>query len=248
MSIIQSTAFLKLIIVFNLTFLASTVYSQQENSNEIIAEGASKTKVKPDIATFTLTIEKNDTNENIAIKNLNIEIEDLIKSLNKVGFTDRNIKVSDYEISSSTNDDHKKRYNASNILKVEFALDNKLINAFYNEIQQASIKDLDVSFDTKISDSLEKSTRLRLVQLAINDAKSNANNIAKALDIKIIRVKKVQKYAEALFEQNKIEITKFIPLKTVGDTDVKYNTSFDKFQVEDIDMDEKITIIYEIAK
>jgi uncharacterized protein len=248
MAIIKSTALLNLLIVISFTLLSSTSYSQEKNSNEIIAEGAAKTKVKPDVAAFTLTIEKNDTLESNAIKNLNIETEELIKSLNKIGFTERNIKVSDYAISSSINDEDIKRYMASNTLKVEFLIDNKLIDAFYNEIQQASINDLDVSFDTKISDSLEKVTRLRLVHLAIEDAKINANNIAKALDIKIIRVKSVQKFSEALFEHSRMEPTRFTPPKIVEDTEIRYKTSFDKFQVEEIDMEEKNPIIYEISK
>ena len=39
---------------------------------------------------------------------------------------------------------------------MQFILNNKLIDAFYKELQLNEIKDLDVSFETKLSDSLEK--------------------------------------------------------------------------------------------
>ena len=235
--------------LLSLTFLFSTVYSQTKNDNEIIAEGGSKIKVRPDLAIFTLTVEKRDTVEKNAIKLLNLEIDELVKSLYKIGFTNKTIKISDYDISSSQNDEDKKRYTALNVLKLEFGLDTKLIDALYKEIQEAGLKDLDISFDTKVSDSLEKTTRLKLVQEAITDAKINAQNIAKALDIKLIKVKQVLKYKEGIFgPPPTINQIKFTSPKVVGDTQISYTTSFDKFEVEDVELEEKITIVYEISR
>ncbi|MBZ5857747.1 SIMPL domain-containing protein [Flavihumibacter profundi] len=240
---------LKMTMLLSLTFIFSTVFSQTKNDYEIIAEGGSKIKVRPDLAIFTLTVEKRDTVEKNAIKLLNLEIDELVKSLYKIGFTNKIIKISDYDISSSQNDDEKKRYTASNVLKLEFGLETKLIDALYKEIQEAGLKDLDISFDTKVSDSLEKITRLKLVQEAIVDAKTNAVNIAKALDIKFIRVKQVLKYKDGILgPPQDIHQVKFTPPKIVGDTQISYNTPFDKFEVEDVELEEKITIVYEISK
>ena len=180
---------------------------------------------------------------------LNLEIEILVKSLDKIGFPDRSIKISDYKISSSLDDDKVKKYTASNTLKIQFTLDNKLIDAFYTEIQINKIKDLDVSFETSISDSLEKATRLKLVQMAIEDAKINAVNISKTLSLNLIRIKQVYKENERLTSYaNQIDFVKFTPPKIVGDTDLSFKSSFDKFQVDDVQLEEKITLVYEIAK
>jgi uncharacterized protein len=239
----------KMTMLLSLTFIFSTVFSQNKNGYEIIAEGGSKIKVRPDLAIFTLTVEKRDTVEKNAIKLLNLEIDELVKSLYKIGFTNKIIKISDYDISSSQNDDEKKRYTASNVLKFEFGLETKLIDALYKEIQEAELKDLDISYDTKVSDSLEKITRLKLVQEAIVDAKTNAVNIAKALDIKLIRVKQVLKYKDGILGPPQvIHQVKFTPPKIVGDTQISYNTPFDKFEVEEVELEEKITIVYEISK
>jgi len=238
-------------LLFSLTFLTSTAFSQTKNTGEIIAEGGSKIKVRPDIAIFSLIVEKTDTIEKNAIKYLNIEIDALVNTLYKLGFTNKTIKISDYDVSSNNyrDDNDKKRYTATNSLKLEFILDTKLIDAVYKEIQEAELSDLEISFDTKVSDSLEKKTRILLVQQAIEDAKANANNIAKSLDVKLLRVRQVTKYREGLFNQTmEIDMVKFTPPKVVGDTQIAYNTSFDKFQVEDVELEEKITIVYEIAK
>jgi uncharacterized protein YggE len=133
------------------------------------------------------------------------------------------------------------------VLKVNFRIDHKLIDAFYNEIQQAGIQDLDVSFETILSDSLEKASRLKLVQQVIEDAKINAKNISQTLGVRIGKVKQVHKYGADAPYPEKVEMVKFTPPVIKRDTEVRYNTAFDKFQVEDVELEERITIVYEIA-
>ncbi|MGG9960729.1 SIMPL domain-containing protein [Ferruginibacter sp. SUN106] len=237
------------IILATAALFSNSTFSQNKKSAEITAEGSSKIKVRPDMVTFTLTIEKTDTIEKNVIKILNEEVESLSRSLEKLGFQNKAVKVSDYRISSSFDDDRRqKTYTASNVLKVEFWLDNKLIDAFYNEIQGNNFKDLDINYETGISDSLEKSTRVLLVQSAIENAQANAANISKKLGLTIIKVKQV--YKENVRTQvfaNEISYVRFTPAKIVGDTDISYKTSFDKFQVEETELEEKITVVYEVS-
>jgi uncharacterized protein YggE len=238
---------LKYIVISCLTLLSLNAVSQSNNNNELVAEGSSRIKVKPDLVTFTLTVEKTDTIEKNAIVGLNMEIEKLVKSLNEIGIDNKMIKISDYNISSSQNENEKKKYNAINVLKVEFGIDIKLINSLYNEIQEADLKDLNLSFETKLSDSLENATRFKLVQYSIEEAKANANNIANTLHVKLLRVKQVHKFADQPVDMDKVEMAKFTPPKIVNDNDVLINTSFAKFQVEDIELEERITIVYQIS-
>lgn len=243
----QSKTLLSLIAFVSLTFLFSPAYSQDKNTKEIIAEGGAKTKIRPDIASFSFTVEKTDTIQSKSIEKLNQEVNALTKALFKIGFSHEAIRISDYNVSSSVDDENRKKYTSSNELKLEFNIDTKLVDQVYSIIQTDNLSDIDISFDTQVSDSLEKRTRQLLVQQAIKDAKANADNIAKALNIKIIGVKQVSKYAPALFDQNKTEIVKFTPPQIVGDTDVRYKTSFDKFQVEEVEIEEKIAIIFIIS-
>jgi uncharacterized protein YggE len=238
---------LKQLILITITFFHLNSFSQSKNPNEIIAEGSSKIKIRPDLVTFTLTVEKRDTIEKDAIRSLNLEIDKLIRSLYKLGFTDKTIKISDYSVSSDQDDEEKKKYTTTNILKLEFGLDTKLIDELYKEIQDAELKDLDIEFETKVSDSLEKATRLKLVQLAIEDAKINATNISKTLGIKLVRIKQVSKYVQGMLGVTTVaNQVMFTPPKIVRDGDVSKPTSFEKFQVEDVELEEKITIVYEI--
>ena len=237
----------KLFVSISFALLSLTAYTQEKNTNEIIAEGGSKIKVSPDVAMFTLTVKKTDTVEKRAIENLNAEVFNLTKALYQIGFTSTTIKIADYDVSSALDDNNKKKYTASNALNLEFGLDTKLINEVYKVIQETKLNDVDISFDTRVSDSLEKRARLILVQQAIADAKSNADNISHALNVRIIGVKRVMKYTPSLLDDEKVEIVQFTPPKIVRDTELRYNTSFNKLQVEGVELEERITIIYEIS-
>lgn len=230
--------------------ITSNVFSQAKKSADIIAEGGAKIKVRPDIAVLSLTIAKTDSIEKEVIRNLNTEMDALVKVLYKLGFTNKTVKISDYDISSNKYraEEDTKKYTATNGLKLEFKMDTKLIDAIYNEIQQAGLTDLDIAFDSKVSDSLEKQTRYLLVQQAIEDAKANASNIAKTLNIKLLGIKQVSKFKEMLFNQAmEINMVKFTPGKLVVNNEISFNSSFDKFEVEDVELEEKITIVYEIS-
>ena len=56
-----------------LTFLLLSIssFSQISNGNEIVAEGISKMKVKPNLASFRISISIKNATEKISIKELN---------------------------------------------------------------------------------------------------------------------------------------------------------------------------------
>ena len=241
----------KYLLILLFSFIVSTSFSQLSNGNEIIADGTARIKIRPDQASFKLEISKKDTSQHKAIGKLNKEIDALVKTLYSLGFTENSIRIADYEISNSENDDNTiKTYEAKNTLNVQFFLDTKLIDAFYREIESSKLKDLDIAFNVTLSDSLEKVTRHRLVQLAIEDAKQNAQNIADALNIKISGVKQVVKnrYNDYQRTAAKWEIVKFTPPRIPGATKIQYTTSFDKFQVEEIQLEESILVVFEIPR
>ena len=230
-------------------FFSLNIFAQSNNQDEIVVEVNAKMKVKPDLVIFTLSVSKKDTTEKLALQKLNKEIENVIKTLYRLGFTDSSIKISDYGISSNTNNRDEKYYLALNILKVEFAINTKLINALFAAFKNGSFEDLDISYETFISQNLEKTTLQKLIQLSILDAKQNAENICKALGIKTKRVKQIVKDRYNSFVTppaiKSIQYTSPVAKK---DSEVTYNTSFEKFDVEEKEMGEHITIVYEISK
>ena len=233
-------------LLFTILFLSCFNSYSQTNTSEILADGSAITKVTPDVAFFIITVDKKNDSEKNAIRELNTEVQNLQQTLYKLGFTERNIRITSYNISSEENE-NKKSYNATNILRIEFPLNNQIIDGFYQEIQLANHKDMDITFGTELSTELEKNTRLKLVETAIEDAKRNAENIAKTLNVKIINVKSVSKFNERVFDNRRFDKssikTGYAP--AVGSPS---KSSFDKFQVEDKELEESINIVFEIGK
>ena len=237
----------KIITIFVFSFFAIQTFSQTKTGNELVAEGIAKTKIKPDLANFKITVTKQNTIEKTAIKELNQEIEKLQNVLSKLGFTEKNVKISEYKISKDDYE-NRKEFSATNTLSVDFVLDNKRIEGFYQEIQNENLQDVDIEFETQISENLEKTTRQKLVQNAILDAKNNAENIATALNVKLNNVKQVSKYnlRDITYSSIKMDEVKFLKPRVASEM-MNPKTSFDKFEVMEVELEETITIVYEIA-
>lgn len=237
----------KIITIFIFSFFTIQTFSQSKTGNELVAEGIAKAKIKPDLANFKITIAKQNTIEKTAIKELNQEIEKLQNVLVKLGFTEKNVKISEYKISKD-NYENRKEFYATNTLSVDFVLDNKRIEGFYQEIQNENLQDVDIEFETQISENLEKTTRQKLVQNAILDAKNNAENIATALNVKLNNIKQVSKYnlRDIAYSSIKMDEVKFLKPRVASEI-MNPKTSFDKFEVMEVELEETITIVYEIA-
>jgi uncharacterized protein YggE len=237
----------KIITIFIFSFFTIQTFSQTKTGNELVAEGIAKTKIKPDLANFKITITKQNTVEKTAIKELNQEIEKLQNVLFKLGFTEKNVKISEYKISKDDYE-NRKEFSATNTLSVDFVLDNKRIEGFYQEIQNENLQDVDIEFETQISENLEKTTRQKLVQNAILDAKNNAENIATALNVKLNNVKQVSKYnlRDIAYSSIKMDEVKFLKPRVASEM-MNPKTSFDKFEVMEVEFEETINIVYEIA-
>ena len=239
----------KIIKLFILILLTANSYSQTINGNQIIAEGNAKLKVQPDVANFKIKITKRNNVEKIAISELNIETGKLEKVLLKIGFTNKNIKISEYKVSKSDYGNQNEVI-ATNTISLDFYIDTKLIENFYQQIQNENLQDLDIEFTTQLSTSLEKAQRKNLLKIAIENAKENAINISELLDIKLNNIKLVSKY-NINNDFGSIRTIEEIKFKNVGAKDIKSDnpkTLFDKFEVDEIELEETITIIYEIVK
>jgi uncharacterized protein YggE len=225
-------------------FISSFSFAQSSSSNELVAGGTATMKVMPDIAILRITVEKENAVEKKAIKELNDEVDKLITLFTKLGFSQNNIRISGYVIEKSDYSEDKK-YKASNSLTVEFTLDNKLLDAFYGELQTGDYNNVDVDFETKLSGELEKASKQKLVQLAIKDAKENAENIATTLGVKLKGIKSVTKFTiSGPYERSRSGKA----YAAAAMMSPPRATSFSKYEVEEKELEEEINIVYEIGK
>lgn len=234
-------------------FLCFSIFTFSQNKNELFSEGDSKIAITPDIAIIDIKIRKTDTIESDVIGKLNKEIEKLNKALLKIGLDSSYIKIDKFDIYAYESNirnynSHKdnKIYSGTNSLELTFTLNTQLIDAFYRTIQENNFEDLDISFQTKLSEKLEKKSRKKLKQLAVNDAIENAQNIALTLKRKLGNVIKVVSNKDRFFETTDFSMKKFSQNTPIIQDAVLEKTEFDRYQVKQIFLEEKITIVFEI--
>jgi uncharacterized protein len=243
----------KLLFLLSFVFTTFIAIAQTPSSNEVVTQGYAKMKVKADLAFFRFTVTKRDTVERTTIGELNSETDKLIRLLNSLGFQNKEMKVSDYDISSSNTDynynyDNPKYYNARNTVSLRFRLNTKLVDAIYLLIEKEGMTDTEVSFETELSDSLSKVTHAKLVQLALADAKEKAQNIASGLGLKLGKVKLVNNDNRmyALYDR-----TDYAFKNTAAATyhfGLAAPTAYDKLDPEEKELDESISITFELTK
>lgn len=236
-------------LIILLIFLSYTQHSfSQTTQGEITASGTAKTKVKPDVAVITFVVEKQDADESKALKDLNEEVDRLAGLLNKIGFSTSHIKIARFAVSDEEDNNGSKTYVATNSLILKFALDNKIIDRVFSAVEEEKLKDLNMDLDTILSDSLEKAMRSQLMIMAVQNAQASAGNIAKALGVKLGKVKHASKYGEVYQGDLRMyEMVKFTPPKGM-DVAYLHDTSFKDFEVQEVEIEEQINIVYEILQ
>lgn len=235
----------KLLLMLLLT--ATATFAQQTTKSELAAGGLGKLSVKPDVVKLTLNISKENESEKTALKELNDEVAKLEIFFKKIGLPASNIKIASYSVTEGyRNEKDKQHYVANNSLTIRFKIDNKVLDAFYGELQAGNYKDVYVDYETGLSDELEQKIKAELVTKAIQDAKQNAENIAKALGVKITGVKSVSK-----FNDRPMYTVEEVKYKDVGRAAMAVSappTAFSRYEVEEEERTETINIIFEISK
>jgi len=234
-------------IILFLLFTASA-FAQTAKPGELTSEGVAIINVKPDVVTLTISVSKQNESEKNALKELNEEVARLEGFFTKTGLPKENIKIAGFDINDDYRDDKdKKVYQANNTLEVEIKLDNKLLDAFYGELQAGNYKDVSVDYETSLSAGLQKKIQAELMDKAIADAKQKADAIAKSLGVKITGINHVSKYGRdgiMTVDEVKYMALDVAPMRMDAP---RPPTVFAKYEVRDVEVEEQITIIFEIS-
>lgn len=229
-----------------LLLLTATAFAQTPKTGELTAEGSASMKVMPDVVTLTVSVSKQNESEKNALKELNDEVAKLESFFKKVGIPPKSIKIASYNINDDYRDDKdKKVYQANNSLTITFELDAKLLDAFYGELQAGNYKDVSVNYDTSLSEALQKKVQAELMDKAIADAKQKGEAIAKSLGVKITGISNVSKYGRNIVEEVKYAS---MEMNAPADYAPAPPTVFSKYEMQETEEEEQITIVFEISK
>jgi uncharacterized protein YggE len=235
-------------IVIFLLLLSATCFGQTSQKT-IAVEGQARMKVKPDVVYITFSLEKSDTSQAKAMAKANQQLDELSKIFKSQGWLDEQIKISEYRIDREYGSDRKKKeYTVSNTLVATLYLNNKQINDVLKSIEAKRINGVGISFEYGLSDSLEKAVRTLLVHKAIEDAKANATNISKSLNIQLKGIHQVLKRGlQPIIYEELMEARVGGPTAVETTKGFIFDSPFGNYNVEEKELTEDLVIIYEIG-
>jgi len=235
-----------------ISLFSISIYAQSHsNTTGLTVEGKAIMKVKPDISIITFTLVQRDSLEKKAINKLNLQSNAVVKLINQIGILNENIRIGEYAITA------ERIYNpnlsaettlvhvARNTIIIEIPTNLKMIDAFYKKMAESDFNEVSINIEHKVSKKLEDISRKKLTNLAIEDAKKQANDITSSLNSKlgpIMTIFKDNAYSEA--ERNY--------LKGSVANDVQFSgleiapSPFATLELNEIEIQEKITLVFQL--
>ncbi|WP_243348496.1 SIMPL domain-containing protein [Parabacteroides sp. FAFU027] len=176
------------IIIGGLLCLSS--FSQRVASLDVVGE-ASK-MVLPDKGIMNLEIKTIKNSESEAYTKLNDMSGLVLKRLKADGFSDDQIKLADFSMSTLPVGKNKKvQYEAAQSMIVKFPLDKQRIFNIYSKLMKDSVQGVEIYMQTECSEELTRKIQEELITLALKDAKRKAGIIAAESDCDIFSVSNI---------------------------------------------------------
>lgn len=181
--------------------------------------GEAKKMVLPDKAVINISISTQKPTESESFKKLNEMSMIVLKRLKSDGFTEEQIKLSDFSM-NYVNWDAKKKpyYQSTQNLNVKFPLDKERLFRIYNKLLKDSVQGVQVNFGTECSDELISKVKDELIAAAMGDARRKANLIATAANTTIGGINNISYNYTADVQPMQMLRTKAMAMDAMGES------------------------------
>jgi uncharacterized protein len=183
----------KILFALPFLFLMGAAFAQENNIPLIEVEGTSDLGIMPDEALIYLTLSEKAMKVSDVTNALNKKtksIEDALKKTKVSGYT---FTVDNYYVNINriyrNNSSKDSGYVASQTIKVKVKVADQNLIKITEALHQTT--DMTYNMQFSLSDALRKSSSSKLLELAIADAKTKAEVIAKSLGLSKLQVHRV---------------------------------------------------------
>ena len=210
----------------------------------IKVKGKGSVSVKPDMTRISFSISSKKMNYEDALKRSASDSNSLRQIAYELGFNEDSIKTDFFEVEvlnesyRDRNDDYKSRfagYRVNHGMKIEFESDNELLGKFLGRISGCLAKpQFGISFFVKDTESVKN----RLLEIAVEDARTKASVISKAAGVKLGVISNIEySWGEIRFESGDYSVGGGL-----------YDTSFMPIDIEpdDLNISDTVTVEWEI--
>lgn len=182
-------------IILTLTlFITASAFAQEPSSPTLEVVGSAKVTVTPDIGVLTIGIKHIDLSFSEAIAQLNSKTKDINSQLVKIGFKEKDIKTTNFEVNVNSIWKDRERidsgYVATQNVKLDFENKGEIIKKILNQFSESQT-DFRLSFSFKLSEETKTKVQDKIIELATKDAYKKAEQLAKYSNSKIKSLKRI---------------------------------------------------------
>lgn len=223
-----------------ITMLAlATTLSAQTKTLEI--QGSGEIKVAPDQGILYLDLDAKAMDFGEAVNLLSKNEKLILKKLESLGYKAEKVKTTNFSVRENIIWRNGTRidsgYIASQSMRLEFPNSKKNIGEFLDKFQ-AGKTDAQIRFGFTLSDELKASSKEKVLEKAVKDAKRNAELLAKFSEVELGGVSRI------IYGTQTISTAPMYEMKAASFAMRDSASGSDGFQAEDITVEEQVTIHY----
>ena len=178
----------RLTIIF--LIFSSTAFGQQDKPS-LDVTGTARINVTPDLCVLNISASEVKPTMSDAIKGLGDKSNHYNDLLNKLGFSEKEIKTTSFTVTKNRvyrdRDYIDSGYVASQNIRLKFTYNQQILQKIVAEFSKSD-QPIDFSFDFELSEQLKQKVQSQIIEYAVKDANEKAQNIAKASRLKLIKI------------------------------------------------------------
>lgn len=230
--------------LFFIAFLLVNFTNAQSRRIEI--GGYGEMKVTPDQGILYISIDALEMQFGEAVTSLGKKEKHILKLIASLDYEKEIVKTTHFSVRENTIWRNGTRYDsgfiASQSMSFEFPNTKeqiaKIINGFSDKKTDAQI-----NFSFKLSDELKDKLNAQVLKLAVDDAKMNAELLAKYSGVSIKSILKINYQASNELISHSSGVRQ---MEAYGSLDIKSAGNSTGFQAEEITLSDRVTIFFEI--
>jgi uncharacterized protein YggE len=221
------------------------LHAQDKKSATTIAvKGFSSIKVTPDEGTLILSASFIGLDVNQAMQGLDKKTKELVKRIVASGLNESEIKTSNFQLNKHSvyrrGTAKDSGYFATQSLSVKFNYSKEKVAKILNNFSESKA-DYNMHFNFMLSDTLQKQTEIKLMKLAVKDAKDKATVLANAAGVSIKNIKSI----EYGIVENGVSYPMYKTSSSMRADDVGQE-AMQGFTPNDIDENKEVLIVWEL--
>ena len=244
---------MKRILIIFFCLISSQVFGQPNDSGQYIAViGEASGSFVPDMINFDFSINVTEKKQLDAVANLNNQVEVLIKKLITLGIDNKEIKLTNYDLSEAFDysGDKPKNigYEATESFEIELTYTLEKFNTIVDSISNTKLENLSFTYTMTFSDSLKNKIKNDLISKASDNAVEIAATLAKSRNIKLEDIYSIE-YTGGNFELYGGSILPPPPPPMEMRRMMNYQPPkiASGVSMKGIDLDEQVRIIYKVV-